>query len=432
MTRFILASLLAVACSPLFAQELVLRHAVHGKALDSLATLVLRFNDEQKGKGRIVLEDLAGVADKQRLPHLALLNPDDRQQFFDALPRFKPLYDVMKEGGVKFDAGAFFPQMTEAVEDLTGRMQGLPMAMAVPALFYNEDAFRKAGLDPATPPKTWWEVQKAAGALFDAGYKCPLTTSRFAWMHVENVSSQAGEPMLAKTGKSERVVMNQLVNVKHIALLASWQKSRYFHYFGPGREGDQKFLAGDCAMLTSESSLYAELSPHLPFATGVAAMPYYDDVRDSKPLDVLPDGASLWVLAGKKKDDYKLAARFVAFLLQPAVQREWVQATGYLPMTRSSLDALRQAGTPPAILDAVEKRLSMPRQGLARTKTGFGRNRVRQILDEEIEFVWRNRKPAKEALDEAMTRANEGGASDDSVPGIRSAVAAPAQRKSGG
>ncbi|HTY98440.1 MAG TPA: extracellular solute-binding protein, partial [Rhodocyclaceae bacterium] len=404
MARLALSLILVLAWSVADAQELVLRHAVQGRALDSLSTLVLKFNDEQKGKGRVVLEDLAAVSDKHRLPHLALLDPDDRGQFFDTLPRFKPLYEVMKEGGIKFDGGQFFPQMVDAVDDLSGKMQGLPVAMAVPVLFYNKDAFRKAGLDPEVPPKTWWEVQKVAGALFDAGYKCPLTTSRFAWMHVENVSSQHGEPMLAKAGKSERVILNQLVNVKHIALLASWQKSRYFHYFGPGREGDQKFLGGDCAMLTGESSLYADLLARPAFATGIAAMPYYDDVRDAKPMDVLPDGASLWILPGKKKDEYKLAARFVAFLLKPEVQREWVQATGFLPMTRTSVEALRQEGAPSAVLDAVEKRLSMPRQGLARTKTGFGRSRVREILDEEIEFVWHNRKPAKEALDTAMAR----------------------------
>ena len=48
---------------------------------------------------------------------------------------------------------------------------------------------------------------------------------------------------------------NGQVSVKHLALITSWQKSRYFHYFGAGREGDQRFLSGDCAMLTSSSAL---------------------------------------------------------------------------------------------------------------------------------------------------------------------------------
>jgi len=39
---------------------------------------------------------------------------------------------------------------------------------------------RKAGVDPDQPGKTWWELQKTAGEIFDRGGKCPLTTVRFA------------------------------------------------------------------------------------------------------------------------------------------------------------------------------------------------------------------------------------------------------------
>ena len=48
----------------------------------------------------------------------------------------------------------------------------------------------------------------------------------------------------------------------------------------------------------------------------------------------------------------------------------------------------------------------MPKQSGNRLRSGFVRNRVRAILNEEIEFVWKNVKPAKEALDNAMARAN--------------------------
>jgi len=41
-----------------------------------------------------------------------------------------------------------------------------------------------------------------------------------------------------------------------------------------------------------------------------------------------------------------------------------------------------------------------------RTKHGAGRSRIRGILNEEIQFVWGGKKPAKEALDTAMARTN--------------------------
>jgi sn-glycerol 3-phosphate transport system substrate-binding protein len=388
-----------------FAQDISLRHDLDGKALDTLATLVLRFNDELKGKGRVLLQDSRGLENKQLLPHLALLDPDDSMEFFGTRPRFRPFHDVMREAGQKFDAAQFYPQVADAVDDASGRVQALPMALNLPVLFVNRAALRKAGVDPDRPGKTWWELQKTAGEILDHGGKCPLTTTRFAWIHSENVSTQAGEAMVARVGTADKVLANSMVNVKHLALLASWQKSRYFHYSGPGREGNRRFLSGECAMLTGESSLYAE-ARRAGIDVGVSALPYYDDVYSPRPADVLPDGAGLWVLAGHKKDEYKLAARFMAFLLRPEVQKEWVQATSFLPMTPAALAALR-GDIPQNLLDAAQKRLSVSRKGSTRARHGPIRDHLHEFLGEEVAFVWTTDRPAKEALDNTVRRVNE-------------------------
>lgn len=400
----------AAPAAPTPPQEIVLRHALSGPALDAFATLVVRFNDAEAkrkgGQGRIVLEDVQGLADRTRLPHLALFDQDDALAMFGTRPRFRPLHQVMAAGKQAFDAKAFYPQVFDAVDDLAGRMQALPLALSLPVLFYNKAAFSKAGLDPEVAPKTWWEVQEVAGKLREAGWKCPLTSSRFAWVHVENVAAQHGEPLVVKDGKQVRLAINNMVNVKHMALLTSWQKSLYFVYSGPGREGDERFASGECAMLTGESSLFARLARQQPgFPLGVAALPYYDDVYGARPKQVLPDGAALWVLAADKKPEQEIIARFIAYLLRPEVQRDWVRATGFLPMTPAAVQALRESGADAAILAQAEARLSMPKRDVARTKSGFGKSRIRAILGEEIEFVWGNQKPPKAALDAAVARA---------------------------
>ena len=88
------------------AQEVTLRHALNGRNLDTLASLVLRFNALQKGKGKVVLQDMKSVEDRRHLPQMALLDTDDNMTFFGTLPRFRPLYQVMKENGQKLDASA--------------------------------------------------------------------------------------------------------------------------------------------------------------------------------------------------------------------------------------------------------------------------------------------------------------------------------------
>ena len=391
---------------PVIAQDISLRHDLDGRALDALATLVLRFNDGLKGKGRVVLQDARGVENRRVLPHLALLDPDDSMEFFDSRPRFRPLHEVMREGGQVLDASRFYPQVADAVDDASGRIQALPMALALPVLFINRASLRKAGLDPDKPVRTWWELQKVAGEIYDRGGKCPLTTARFAWIHSENVATQAGEAVVAKVDKLDQVFANSMVNVKHLALLASWQKSRYFHYSGPGREGNRRFLRGECAMLTGESSLYAE-AKRAGIDVGMAPLPYYDDVYSPRPADVLPDGAGLWVLAGHRKDEYKLAARFVTFLMRPEAQKEWVRATSYLPMTPGAVTALRDSDIPRQLLDAAQKRLSVSRKGSTRAKHGPIRDRLHEFLGEEVAFVWTTDRAAKEALDNTVRRVNE-------------------------
>ncbi|MDA8257882.1 MAG: extracellular solute-binding protein [Betaproteobacteria bacterium] len=390
---------------PVFAQDISLRHDLDGKALDTLATLVLRFNDGLKGKGRVVLQDARGLENRHVLPHLALLDPDDSMAFFGTRPRFRSLHEVMRQGGEKLDTAQFYSQVVDAADDASGRMQALPMALALPVLFTNRTAMSKAGLDPDLPIKTWMDLQKVAGEIYDHGGKCPLTTVRFAWIHSENISMQAGEPLVAKRGNAEQVLANGMVNVKHLALLASWQKSRYFHYSGPGREGNKRFLSGECAMLTGESSLYAD-AKRAGLDFGISALPHYDDVYAPRPDDVLPDGAGLWVLAGHKKDEYKLVASFMSFLLRPEVQKEWVQATSYLPMTPGAMAALRDSGVPPHLLDTVQKRLSAPHKGSTRPRHGPLRDRLHEFIGEEVNFVWTSGRAAKEALDNAVRRVN--------------------------
>ena len=393
-------------------QEIVLRHTLSGGPLDALSTLVVHFNDEEAklkaGSGRVRLEDVQGVADRSHLPHLALFDQDDALAMFGSRPRFRPLHQVMATGKQTFDPRHFYPQMFDAVDDLAGKMQALPLALSLPALFYNKAAFAKAGLDPDQPPKTWWEMQDYAGKLRDIGSACPLTSSRFAWVHVENIASQHAEPMVVKHGKHEQLALNNLVNVKHMALLTSWQKSLYFIYSGRGQEGDERFIKGECAMLTGESALYARLAKHKPdFPFGVAVLPHYDDVYGARPSHVLPDGAALWVLAADKKPEQEVIARFIAFLMRANVQRDWVRATGFLPMSPAAVQALRESGGDPRLLAQAETRLSMQKRDAARTKIQDAmRSRIRNILDEEIEFVWGDKKPPKAALDTAVSRAN--------------------------
>lgn len=400
----------AAASTSVHAQELQLRHKLEGRALDSLSSLVLKFNDEQKGKGAIRLQSLPTPDERKLLPQMALLDTSDSREFFDTLPRFTPLHEVMKSAGEKFDSRSLFPQIADAVDDPAGRLQALPVALSLPALYLNRKLLKAAGVDPDQPPKTWWELQNVAGKVFESGVKCPLTSSDFSWVHLENLATQHDQPIALRTKTSEKLAVNSMVHVKHLALLSSWQKARYFHYSGQYREGDARFLSGECAMLTGDTTLYSEARSR-GMDVSIAALPHYDDVYGVKPADVVPDGASLWTLAGLKKDQTKLAAKFIRFMLRPEIQREWVRATTYLPMSPGAVDALRVAQAfPDALLDAAQRRLAAPTKNSTRPRAGALRERLRAVFSHEVVPVWNADRPAKEALDITVEKANAFGA----------------------
>ncbi len=408
MNRFLLVLGVLVSTAAT-SQEVVLRHALSGGQLETLENVVLQFNEAQKGKGKVILQAASGEDDVHTKVHMGLLDAGDSMKFFGTLPRFIPLQQMMKEHAQQLSAKEFFPQIADTVDDSNGQLQALPLGLNFPVLFLNRTLLAKAGKTDPVEPRSWVDLQELAGDLRTSGSACPLTSSNFSWIHVENLAAQHGQailPVQANKRSPEVIRVNGLVNVKHLALLATWQRSKYFIYSGPGREADARFLSGECAMLTGESSLFAEIVRH-GIDASVAPLPYYDDMSEARPSDLLPDGSSLWILAGHKKPEYQLIARFVRYLMLPETQRTWVKGTTFLPMSSAAVKALQEAtNIPNSQKEGLVKRLSMPRKAGEHLRNGSTRDLLRAIFNEEVLSVWNEKYPAKQALDVTSARAN--------------------------
>lgn len=395
--RLLLATALLTS-NAVAAVELQFSHRLDETAAQRLESLVERFNTQQKE----VRLHLVRRAESEAPKPLNLVTREEVARFTADRARFRPLHEVMRESKQLLDGSKLAPDLRVGVSDAKGRLAALPLALSTPVLYYNKNAFLKAGLDPENPPKTWWEVQLAADKLFDAGSQCPYTTSWPAWVLIDNLSAWNGAEVADAKG---RLSFNGLVQIKHIAQLASWHKSKFFTYFGRRDEADHRFAAGECGMLTSSSSLYAALHDNKAFVTGVSALPYYDDVRGA-PHQTLADGASLWVGGGFKPADYKGVARFISFLLGADMQIELTRVGGFLPMSpvartagKSRLLKAEGAGLEVAYAQLQGK-------GALKNLRVSQIEPVRLIVEEELEAVWADQKPAKEALDTAVQRAN--------------------------
>ncbi|HEX7646805.1 MAG TPA: sn-glycerol-3-phosphate ABC transporter substrate-binding protein UgpB, partial [Noviherbaspirillum sp.] len=323
-----------------------------------------------------------------------------------------PVTDVMKTAGEKFDPSAYVPAVAGYYTSPKGDMLSLPFNSSTTVFFYNKDMFEKAGLDPKKPPTTWQEVVAAAAKLKASGEKCPYTTGWQSWVHLESFSAWHNVEFASKNngfdGLDARLKFNSPLHVRHIENLANWAKQGYFIYAGRKNEPEAKFYSGECAMLTSSSAAYGNIAKNAKFKFAVSPLPYYNDVKGA-PQNTIIGGASLWVMSGKKANEYKGVAKFFKFLSQPEVQAKWHQETGYLPITNAAYELTKKSGfydTTPGPKVAVEQMIVKTTAKSRGIRLGnFAQ--IRTIIDEELETVWNGKKTAKEALDTAVKRGNE-------------------------
>jgi sn-glycerol 3-phosphate transport system substrate-binding protein len=323
-----------------------------------------------------------------------------------------PVGKVMQDAGLKFDPTAYVPAVAGYYTAPSGQMLSFPFNSSTPVFHYNKDAFKAAGLDPEKPPRTWPEVALAAAKLKTSGHKCPYTTSWISWTQLETFSAWHNTEFATKgngmRGNDARLAFNSPLHVRHIENLANMAKTSLFIYKGRGNAADATFVSGECAMITGSSALYGNIKRNAKFASGISTLPYYPDVPGA-PQNTVIGGASLWVMAGKKSEEYKGVAQFFAHLSKAEEAAKSHQRTGYLPVTKAAYELTEKSGfykQNPGTDVSVEQMIRKTTDKSRGIRLG-NFVQIRTIVDEETEQIWSGRKGVKEALDSAVKRGNE-------------------------
>jgi sn-glycerol 3-phosphate transport system substrate-binding protein len=323
-----------------------------------------------------------------------------------------PVGQVMKDAGVPFDPKSYVPAVAGYYTAPNGQMLSFPFNSSTTVFHYNKDAFKAAGIDTEKPPSTWPEVALAAAKLKASGHKCPFTSSWMSWTQLESFSAWHNTEFATlgngMRGLNARLNFNTPLHVRHIENLGNMAKSNLMVYKGRGNAADATFVSGECAMMTGSSALYGNIKRNAKFASGIAPLPYYPDVAGA-PQNTVIGGASLWVMSGKKADEYKGVAQFFAHLSKPEVDARSHQRTGYLPLTPVSFALTDKSGfykqnpgTDVSVTQMIRKTTDKSR-GIRLGNFV----QIRTINDEEFEQVWSGKKTAQEALDSAVKRGNE-------------------------
>ena len=398
-------------------------HAMGGRLGEKVNTIAEGFNKSQtkykvtavyKGNYTETMTGAIAAFRAKKQPHIVQVFEVGTATMMAAEGAVYPVYKLMADTKTPFDPKNYLSAVTGYYTDTNGNMLSMPFNSSTPVLYYNKDAFKKAGLDPEKPPRTWPEMGEASKKLQAAGIPCGFTTGWQSWVQIENFSAWHNVPIGTKengfAGLDTEFKFNSPLHVKHIAQLAEWQKSKIFDYGGRRSDSAPKFYNQECAMYMNSSAAYAGIKKEAKgFQFGVSYLPYWPDVKGA-PQNSIIGGATLWVLAGHKKDEYAGVATFFNYLSSPEVQADWHQFTGYLPITTASYELTKKQGfyeknpgTDISIKQMTGKAPTPNSKGLR-----FGNFvQIRDIINEEMEAIWAGKKTAQAGLDAAVSRGNE-------------------------
>lgn len=315
----------------------------------------------------------------------------------------------------KYDTSSLEPNLL-AYYTVNNKLNSMPFNSSTPILYYNKTAFKEAGLDPNTPPKTLDEVQEMAnklvkkdssGKVTQYGFAMPI----YAWLFEEFMIKQGKDYANNGNGRTKSATsVSYNKNGGGLTLLNKWKdliSSGNVGNFGRKTADTQNaFVAGNAAMyLDSTASLSAVLKGvNSKFEVGTGFLP---KVSSSDKGGVSIGGASLWILDNNDKRKQQAAWEFIKFMVSPEEQAYWNANTGYFPVTKKAynLQAVKDnLAKYPQFQTAIDQ-LHASKPASKGALLGVF-TEARTALETNIETMLNGQQTPQQALDNAANTAN--------------------------
>ncbi|MDM9558614.1 extracellular solute-binding protein [Bordetella petrii] len=399
--------------------EIQVWHTLSGPNKAEFEKLTKKYNKEQKDvvvelrdfDSTQKLRDEAAVAIKQKKgPNLIQL-PDNRSpEVVSQHQAILPLYQLLAKYPIK-DLNWFLPATSSFTRDAKGRLLAFPWMAEVPLMYYNLAYYKKAGLDPAKPARTWADLQGELLKLRDvANIECPYASSDQVQVHLENLAPVNKQLYTSNdnglsASKSTPAFQFNTLYMRHISLMVSWKRSLLFTAHSDDNQSDALFAKGQCAVLTSGSGSAGTFMNTRSLSFGVAPLPYYTQATQEAGSPFV-SGSALWAIDGHPQAQEKATAQFLSWLAKPVNAAEWHQRTGYLPLTDA---AFRAADV--SFYDKIPgaHAIIQSMQGKAlNTSRGFrmaNYERVEAVLNDELNQAFEGKTPPVAALNRAAEQA---------------------------
>lgn len=235
-----------------------------------------------------------------------------------------------------------------------GKLNSLPFNTSTPIVYYNKDAFKKAGLDPAKFPSTYADIHEAAKKLTVKNgaetTQYGASIAMYGWFFEQLLATHGTYFVDNENGRKAKAA-NSLADSKEGQEILNWMNEmvKDGSAINLGRktaDTQAAFIAGKVAITMDSTAALAGILAGAKFEVGTAFVP--KDTKNDK-AGVIIGGASVWITNLKSEKEQWAAWEFSKWLSSPEVQAKWHEQTGYFPTNTKAYDL-------PAVKDLHAKR----------------------------------------------------------------------------
>ena len=398
-------------------------HAMSGVNGDALNKIVAGFNGSQskikvetvfQGNYDDLLAKLNTAIASNAAPALVQVYDIGQRYMYDS-QQVVPMQAFIDRD--KFSTTDFEPAVINYYK-YQDKLQSMPFNASTPILYYNKDAFKEVGLDPAKPPVTFTEVADAAKKLTKKD--ASGTTTRFGfgpsiygWLFEQLMATSGSLYADNGNGRDDRATKVIYNNAQGKAILDWWKAGvDGGYFFNPGIDNDgaaNAFNAQKTAMYIEST---ARLRGHITtiagkfdLGTGLYPRP------DGKPATGgnIIGGASLYIMKSRPAAEQQAAWEFVKYAMTPAVQGQWQSDTGYYPIVKAAYDTAPSKDWStkyPQFLTAITEIRDSPQNRFTNGAVLGVMPQARTRVNKMIESVLLGQATSQAALDAAATDMN--------------------------
>src|SRR3989475_313825 len=298
------------------------------------------------------------------------------------------------------------------------KLQSMPFNASAPILYYNKDASKEAGLDPAKPPVTFTEIADAAKKLTKkdasgATVRFGFGPSIYGWLFEQLMATSGALYADNGNGRDNRATKVVYNSAAGKAILDWWKAGVDGGYFyNPGIDNDGAANAFNAQKTAMYIESIARLRGHITtiagkFELGAGLYPR----PDSKPATGgnIIGGASLYIMKSRPPAEQQAAWEFVKYAMTPAGQAQGQADTGYYPIVKAAYDqgpSKDWATKYPQFLTAITEIRDSPQNRTTNGAVLGVMPQARQRTQKMIESVLLGQATTQAALDAAVEDMN--------------------------